>query len=357
VTVPFQTSIEQGAAGDVATITATAGLNSVQQTITLIAAAAPSLSVPSEQFARFGKLLQFTVAATDAEHSPVRIMASGAPDEATFDPESGRFEWLPQVALKGRHTVKFTAINSAGVSSSAAVAVSVDEGRPVIDTLRNAASHSTALVCSPGSIATLQGRWLSPGMSDDPSGGRTELAGTTVKVNGEAVPVLHASSNQLDFVCPTVEPGTKLFISAENEFGVTEPVTTVMADAAPGIFSLDRSGQGQGAVTFAGTSDVAIYRNPRVEGQPVQPDDVISVFATGLPPNAHPILSIAGQLTEPVEIIPVQDHLGVWEIRALVPAGIATSDHVALVMQLRQLDNTILKSNEVSFAVESHIPR
>ena len=60
-TVPFEGSIDYSAARGFATITALAGINSVQQTIRVISPRTPLLTAPGPQYARFGEFLQFTV--------------------------------------------------------------------------------------------------------------------------------------------------------------------------------------------------------------------------------------------------------------------------------------------------------
>jgi uncharacterized protein (TIGR03437 family) len=156
-------------------------------------------------------------------------------------------------------------------------------------------------------------------------------------------------------VCPLTEPGAQLSIWVENEFGITEPVSTVTANAVPGMFSLDGSGQGQGLVMLAGTSDLAIMRNARVKGQPVQSGDFISIYVTGLPHDREPILEIDGGVVETGAVLPVDGQMGVWEIQARVSIDVAGKNQVSLVLEILQPDNTIVRSNEVTFAVEGRI--
>jgi uncharacterized protein (TIGR03437 family) len=350
--VPFQCLIDRTAQKGKATITATAGMNTLEQTIDLIPVAGPVLTVPGIQYGRPGDLLRFTVSAEDDGNIPVRVSAQGVPPGAEFDPLTGRFEWVPRDHDEARHTIRFTATNSAGVSAHAKVIVAMDNGKPVIDSLSNGANQSTAMVCRPGSIATVRGRRLAGAIADERSGSVTGLAGSKVMVNGEPVPLLHAAPDHLDFVCPDLPPSAQVSVSAESEFGSADPVALVIAEAAPGIFSLDASGTGQGVVTLAGTHEFATVRDHRMLGQPVQAGDVISVFATGLPPDAHPLIRIDELGAEVLAVTPVPGQMGVWEIRARIPQGIVANDHATMVLQLPKSGNAIQQSNAVTFAVE-----
>src|ERR1700733_1407272 len=104
--------------------------------------------------------------------------------------------------------------------------------------IQNAASL-TQPACSPGS---------------DRSGAVTNLAGTQVKVNGEYASVVYASATRVNFVCPGTDAETALTVSAENGAGVTDPQSTTMYQTAPGLYSVDGTGAGQGLIMLSGTS-------------------------------------------------------------------------------------------------------
>src|SRR6185436_7746231 len=110
----------------------------------------PVLTVPGEQFARFGKALSFQVKGVDSSGLPVELMAAGIPRGAVFEPLSGRFEWIPDVSDAGTHQINFTATNADRRSSSARVTLNVDSGAPVL-------TEGRGSVCSPGAIGTLAG--------------------------------------------------------------------------------------------------------------------------------------------------------------------------------------------------------
>jgi hypothetical protein len=55
-----------------------------------------------------------------------------------------------------------------------------------------------------------------------------------------------------------------------------------MAEAAPGIFSLDGSGIGQGVALLGDTEKVLMMRSPEVLSQPAVRQDLVSIPVTGL---------------------------------------------------------------------------
>jgi uncharacterized protein (TIGR03437 family) len=326
--------------------------------VILKAAAGPVLSVPKTRFAKFGKAVEFTVSASDANELPVALAATNVPQGASFDAETGRFFWTPEEAHAGTYDVAFTATNAANQSATGLVTIFVDSGKPVVTRLVNGATQADGAVCSPGGVASLVGRWLVAGGDavSGPSGSLMELAGTRVKVNGEYAPVLSGSIERVDFLCPDLAPGTPLSVSLESEAGVAEPLDTVMQDVAPGIFTVDGSGQGQGSVFLAGTSLLAISRNFRVSGQPAQPGDSISLRAAGLGAAAN-VASLAVKIgdivIQPDSVEIITGSAGIYEITVKVPAGTAEGDAVPVSLLSVAPDGRVVESNGVTIAIEA----
>ncbi|HTX35795.1 MAG TPA: putative Ig domain-containing protein, partial [Bryobacteraceae bacterium] len=219
----FQVIADPTARAQAATITAVAGMSTAQDTIQVQAMAGPVLTVPGAQTAAVGKPLRFQVAAVDPAGLPVQLTASHVPAGASFDAASGTFEWTPAVSQSGRYPVTFGAVNSAGQSSSAQVAVNIGSGLPTV-------AGTEPLACSPGAIATLKGSgFAAPGSAfSDPSGQSMALGGTSVQVNGQPVPVLAVSEARVTFLCPASEPGTPLAATVVTEAGSSNPVTAAM---------------------------------------------------------------------------------------------------------------------------------
>jgi uncharacterized protein (TIGR03437 family) len=137
---------------------------------------------------------------------------------------------------------------------------------PVIafNSIRNGASYSALL--SPGAIFSIFGRAMGP---EDLVGARvegshlsTELEGVRVLIDGIPAPLIFVSAGQLSGIVPYgVEldlqwseaaqqffPARFSVVEVERDGFRSDPYPISLYDAAPGIFSLDSSGRGQGAI-------------------------------------------------------------------------------------------------------------
>jgi uncharacterized protein (TIGR03437 family) len=333
-------------------ITVQDGNVSLSQAIGILPSPAPVLTFPPHRTAAFGQPVEFTVAAADPEGLSTMLSAAGLPKAATFDAASGRFAWTPDASQAGQFDVVFTATNSASASATGHALIEVGSGRPRITAVRNAASQDPA-GCSPGAVATLTGNWLSASerTAADASGASTELAAARVSVNDVSVPVLAVSPERIDFFCPEAEPGIRLAVSVENEAGKSVAIQSVMQPARAGIFSRDRSGEGQGMVTFAGASLLAAARTHEGLGQPAQLGDVLTILTTGLDPAALlPLVRIGDIVIGARAVTPVPGQAGVYGVEILVPPGLPAGDVVPVTILPSTPDGTA--SNTVTLAVE-----
>jgi uncharacterized protein (TIGR03437 family) len=307
------------------------GQTAVENTVIVTSAGAPVLAFPAQVTTVLGKEAAFTFSAVDPGGLPVTIAATNLPAGASFDPATGKFSWIPGPSDAGTFEVAFTATNSAGVPSSGRVTIYVGSGKPVIAELRNAASQSSQAACSPGAVASLAGRWFTAVDSpvSDPSGAATQLGGVRVKINGDYAPMLYAARERIDFLCPNAAEGTNLKISVENDVG-TDAAETTMYSLAPGLFTVDGSGTGQGLVTISGTSLVSTGRNYLTPGQPAKPGDSIAILATGLGPlyGALPVVMIGDLSVRAGSVESVPGVAGVYSIVVQVPYGIAAGGSV-----------------------------
>jgi uncharacterized protein (TIGR03437 family) len=316
-----------------------------------MAASGPVLRAPRRQIARAGIATSFTVSAVDPSSLPLQLEGGNVPAGASFDPPTGVFEWTPQASQAGKYRITFTATNSARQSSTAQVELEVDSGVPTLDT--------TGASCSPGAIGTLHGKWLaSPGSQlSDPSGASFDLGGTSVAVNGQAVPVLYSSAERVDFLCPALGTGAQLPAVVTSRFGASEPVSMGMVDAAPAILSMDDSQRNQGLISFYGTNDLVMERNYRGPSHPAQPGDQIVIFATGLGSVAEFLpgeivvkLSDVYAGVESVQAVP--GYAGVYAIQMRVPAAMSFGA-VAVQLQMVMPDTHRLVSNTVTGVFEA----
>jgi len=346
----FQVAADALAGGQLATITATAGTATAQETIQVQASSGPVLTVPSTQAGRLGKALRFTVSAVDPAGLPVQLTAVNAPVGASFDAASGLFEWIPSASQSGKYKVTFGATNSGRQSSSAEVTVNVGSGLPSL-------ANSERLVCSPGSLASLNGSGFGePGAAlSDSSGNSMVLGGTQVKINGQSAPVLFASDARVSFLCPALEADTQLEAAVETEAGISESVTAPMQQVSPMMFSLDGSGENQGVISFAGTTELAMARNFQAAGHPAQPGDEILIWGSGFgTPTEVPAVEVklGGVDAEVESVSAVAGHAGVYTIQARVPAGTDFGEAVPVQVQVTTPDGKQFRSNKLTLALE-----
>jgi uncharacterized protein (TIGR03437 family) len=205
----------------------------------------------------------------------------------------------------------------------------------------------------------LSGSWLSDGDSpfSDPSGTTMELGGTKVKVNGNYVPVLSASSTEVQFVCPSGSPGSPLAVDVETESGAGGTLSTVMQDASPWIFSLGDSSQAQGVVSFAGTTDLAMSRNAQVAAHPAQPGDEVLLWGTGFGSSSEAwsgmvSVKLGGVDTAVDGVRAVPGRAGLYAVQVRVPVPMAFGDSVPVQLQVIGTDGKPYTSNTVTVAVE-----
>jgi uncharacterized protein (TIGR03437 family) len=232
--------------------------------------AAQSISVSGA-----GSALGFTAAATSTGNWLAVTPASGttpATLSATVNPAG---------LSAGDYTGTITVAGSGGATGSTTISVSlkVTAPLPTITKLTNGASYATGNI-SPGMIFTLFGTDLGPatpaGLQLDTSGKvATTLSGVQVTVAGIPAPLIYVSNTQVSAVVPyelaqftTASVLVKYLGQSSN--GVSANVATTM----PGLFTLNASGTGPGAILNQNGS----VNSPSA---PAQRGDAIVVYLTG----------------------------------------------------------------------------
>jgi len=150
----------------------------------------------------------------------------------------------------------------------------------------NAASYVGGGV-APGEIVTIRGFALGPPQFTPPrvtEEGRlaTMLADTRVLFNGVPAPLAYVSGQAISAIVPgtvAVQPPAdngyrSVDVQVEYKGMLSEAVTVPVLNARPGIFSLDGSGYGQGAILNEDGS-INSPLNPARRGS------VVSIYATG----------------------------------------------------------------------------
>ncbi len=179
---------------------------------------------------------------------------------------------------------------------------------PVLSAVTHAAANRTGPIAL-GQIVTLHGV------------GRDR----TVTFDGLPAAVLFESLFQTNVLVPNGLPGRQTAIRVTSEG--TSTVTIPVAETVPGLFTLDGSGQGQGAV---------LNQDHTVNGpaNPATPGSIVQIFATGITASGRTRVTIGGR-----EAIILFDGLvpqagpGLFQINAVVPATAVPNPATAITLQ------------------------
>jgi uncharacterized protein (TIGR03437 family) len=246
-------------------------------------------------------------------------------------------------------------VSAAGASNSPLIVrvlltVTTPAG-PSVSSVVNSASLLPGAI-APGEIVTIFGSAMGPvtpvsaGVS--PAGlVDTILAGTRVWFDEIAAPLLYASSTRLTAVVPyeiTGKAGTRLQVEVQ---GTRSPGFDLrMADTAPGIYTIDHTGTGPGALLNQ-DSTLNSASNPASRGS------IVLIYATGEgqtdPAGINGI--ITGDLRKPLQPVAVSiggepadllyagsapGLVGVLQVNARVPESISGGSAVPVLLTIGQ---------------------
>jgi uncharacterized protein (TIGR03437 family) len=139
----------------------------------------------------------------------------------------------------------------------------------------NAASSAPAgNPISPGEFVTLYGTGLAKSNQTAAPPYPLSLNGVSVLINNKPAPLYFVSSGQLNVLVPFATTGATATIVVQN--GVNSNTVTVpVAATAPGVYTLDQSGSGGGAILHADYSLVNAAK-PAIGGE------TVLIYVTGL---------------------------------------------------------------------------
>lgn len=193
---------------------------------------------------------------------------------------------------------------------------------------------------APGSIAVIRGTALAlrteTGISVNPP---SALAGTTVKVNGQAARIYYASPEEIVVVVPDgLAEGPAEFLITNTD-GFSSKAEATVVSGAPGIFTTRGDGTGEAIVLDSDTQTAGPFdpSNARLR---------LSVFATGVAHANKVSASINGQ-TVAVETTVTSGLPGLDEIHILVPAELRGAGTSTLVVTADSL-----QSNPVTLTLD-----
>ena len=230
---------------------------------------------------------------TGTSSSMARLSPRDTPAPAnliTVSPTSGNTPATLTIALNssvlntlaaGTYTgnVVIASPNLPGGDATIAVSVTVSGSIvPSVTAMVNAASFIGGPV-SPGELVTIFGTNLGPmtGVNFTPRNDRvdTSLGNVTVMFNNTAAPLIYVSATQINLIVPyEVASNASVNVTVNYNSMTSASFSIAVTDTAPGMFSKNQTGNGQGAILNTNLSGNS-SSNPAPVGSSV------SIFATG----------------------------------------------------------------------------
>lgn len=142
----------------------------------------------------------------------------------------------------------------------------------------NAASGAPGVdAISPGEFIAIYGTGLAavPVSSLPPY--PASVGGVTVTIGGLPAPIYFVSAGQIDCLVPYAVTGSSVTVTVNNNGVFSNVVTVPLANTSPGIFSLDTTGTGDGAILDFTTGNSIVNA-----ASPAKKGDIVVVYMTGL---------------------------------------------------------------------------
>jgi uncharacterized protein (TIGR03437 family) len=203
------------------------------------------------------------------------------------------------------------------------------QSAPTISAVLNGASYLTGPV-SPDEVVLITGSGLGPGQlipATPAANGvyNAQLSGTTVQFNGIPVPLIYTWASQVAAQVPDSVSVGPAQVTVTYAGRTSASFAVQVTQYAPGVFTLDSTGKGQGvAINQDGSINTA--------STPAQVGKVISLYATGVGQGDGPVtVTVGGQSAISTS---TQKIVGVLQIDARIPGGIQTGSIVPVVVQV-----------------------
>lgn len=190
--------------------------------------------------------------------------------------------------------------------------------------------HSPTEAIAPGSIAVARGNALAHSTQEarrQPDGNfPLTVAGTTVSVNGRNAQILFVSPTQVNFVVPPATEIGAAEVIVTNSDGFRSRDTLSTSLAAPGVFTSNGEGFGEGVILNADT----LQRGPF---DPSSGTLRLSIFATGLRNALQVSVAAYGHALTLDSVNASPELPGLDEIHVLVPAVFRGAGTVELIVR------------------------
>jgi uncharacterized protein (TIGR03437 family) len=210
------------------------------------------------------------------------------------------------------------------------------------------AANTTSQPVAPGSIASIFGTNLSDGtICVSPCGPSFDqngvliptMAGASVSFNGFAAPILSTPGpTQLNVQVPVEVAGnTSATVVVTVNGQSSDPASASLAPLAPGLFSVDMSGSGQGEIlnnndAGLGVTSLAAPWYGAPNAHTAQVGDDIRIHATGLGAMNPPVATGARPTARPTTATPPDVTIGG------IPATVVSSGEASCCVGLNEID-------------------
>ncbi|HLK22064.1 MAG TPA: SBBP repeat-containing protein [Bryobacteraceae bacterium] len=241
---------------------------------------------------------------------------------------------------------------------SNALTLTVGTPAPTIDGVTNGASFAEGAI-APGEIATLFGGNLTAStgvqlVSSVPL--PKQFLNTSVMINGSAAPLFAVDNvngqQQINFQVPwELAAGSTASVVVENNGTSSAPLRVPVSAAQPGIFNYSSGGQTFGAILHANFQLAD-------SGHPAKAGEIVLIYCTGLGAVSSPPADGAagsGQLSKTQASVTMggvdapfsfsglaPGFVGLYQVNAEVPAGLAPGNQSVLLSIGGSTSNTVL---------------
>jgi uncharacterized protein (TIGR03437 family) len=213
----------------------------------------------------------------------------------------------------------------------------------------NAASYAGSAPVAPGSLISLFGTKMGVTASAGTVPLPTSLGGSSIAIAGQLVPLTFMSDGQVNAMVPYgVSVNTNMQAIVTRGASYSAPQSVTVADAAPGVFTKDGSGQGQGLVFVADASGSQTLADA---SHPAKAGDAIVIYCTGLgqvnPPvttgTAAPLAPLSNAVNAATVTVGGQNapvffggltpqFVGLYQVNAIMPSGVTPGSQVPVVV-------------------------
>ncbi len=241
----------------------------------------------------------------------------------------------------------------------------VDGVQPTIASAGILNSASWTPTVAAGSIASVFGNNLGTALVATTYPLLPALWFTSVSAGNRTAPLFMSSCAQVNLQIPWESAGqTQVAMIATVAGLISVPQPANVAPFAPGIFTMNQSGSGQGAIVIASTGQIAGF--PLTGSRPVLAGEYVVIFCTGLGAVTNQPATGVAALASPLSVTTTKPtvtiggvpatvtfsglapgFVGLYQVNALVPSGISGGTATSLILSIGGV-----QANAVTIAVQ-----